>query len=232
MQQSQTKAVTLDDILITKELSRRSPRLPNWQAEAQAMQPLARQMAQGADLLQTLVEIALELCQAGTVGVSLLETTPDGEDIFHWVVLAGTLAQYFGGSTPGNFSPCKVCLEHGTLQLFSHPERYYTYFQTANTPIVEGLVLPLIADDRAIGTISIMSHDENRHFDLEDVRVMTSLADFVAATLLLKQRQTQELLTKNAQLEVEAIANRQKPRCGKGKNVSGRWRTLCRKSFG
>jgi PAS domain S-box-containing protein len=195
----------LDDILITKELSKRSPRLPNWQAEAQAMQPLARMMAQGADLLPTLVEIALELCQAGTVGVRLLETSPDGEEIFRWVVLAGTLVQYVGGSTPGNFSPCKVCLEHGTPQLFSHPERYYTYFQAANTPIVEDLVLPLIADSHVFGTISIMSHDENRHFDLEDVRVMTSLADFAVANLLMKQRQIQELLTKDAQLEAEAI---------------------------
>lgn len=209
MHQHQPPRVTLNNIVITEELSGRSPRPPNWQAQAQAMQPLARQMAQGSQsLLQTLADIALELCQAGTAGVSLLETTPDGEEIFRWVVLAGTLAHHVGGSTPRNFSPCGVCLEYGTPVLFSHPERYFTYFQEANTPIVEGLVLPLIADNHALGTIWIMSHDSRRHFDAEDVRVMTSLADFTAAALLLKQRQTQELLAKNAQLEAE-VSDRQ-----------------------
>src|SRR3712207_2888184 len=152
----------LEDILITQELSQRAatrldgqPRSPDWQAEAQAMQTLARQMASGSEaLLQSLVETAVELCQAGTAGISLLETTPDGEEIFRWTVLAGTLSQYVGGTTPRNFSPCGVCLDclgsdgsdRNTPQLFSYPERHFTYLQKANMPIVEGLVLPLIAD--------------------------------------------------------------------------------------
>jgi hypothetical protein len=149
MQQPQSESVTLNDILITDELLGRSPRSANWQAEAQAMQSLARQMAQDSkSLMQTLVDIALDLCQAGTTGISLLETTPNGEEIFRWNFLAGTLAQYVGGTTPRNFSPCGVCLDRGTPVLFSHPERYFTYFQAAKTPVVEGLVLPLIADDR------------------------------------------------------------------------------------
>lgn len=208
MQRPQPKTVTLDDVLITEELSRRSPRPPNWQAENQAMHTLARQLVnQPETMLQTLVDIALGLCGAGTAGVSLLETTVNGEE-FRWTVLAGTLAQYVGGTTPCNFSPCGVCLERGTPVLFAYPERYFTYFQAANTPIVEGLVLPLIADNHALGTIWIMSHDQARQFDSEDVRVMTSLADFTAAALLLNQRQTYQLSAKNAQLETEADERR------------------------
>ncbi|PIG93858.1 ATP-binding protein [Gloeocapsopsis sp. IPPAS B-1203] len=205
MQRPQPETVTLDDVLITEELSRRSPRPPNWQAENQAMHTLARQLVnQPETMLQSLVDMALDLCTAETAGVSLLETTADGKE-FRWTVLAGTLAQYVGGTSSRNFSPCGVCLDRGTPVLFAHPERYFTYFQAANTPIVEGLVLPLIADNHALGTIWIMSHDQARHFDSEDVRVMTSLADFTAAALFLKQQQTQELLAKNAQLEVEVI---------------------------
>ncbi|URD52427.1 ATP-binding protein [Chroococcidiopsis sp. CCNUC1] len=207
MQRSRSETVTLDDILITEEISRRSPRPPNWQAEAQAMLPLARQMVRDSEsLLQTLVEIALELCQAGTAGVSLLETS-DGEEVFRWSELAGRFTH--DGLIPRDFSPCGVCVDRGTPQLFSHPERYFTYLQDANTPIVEALLLPLIADDRAIGAIWIMSHDEQRHFDAEDVRVMTSLADFTAAALLLKQQQTRELLAVNAALEVKVEEHRQ-----------------------
>jgi PAS domain S-box-containing protein len=210
MQKPQPETITLNDILITEELSRRSRRTPNWQAEAQAMQSLARQMVQDSEsMMQNLVEIALELCQAGTAGLSLPETTTDGEEIFRWNVLAGTLAQYVGGTTPRNFSPCGVCLEHGTPVLFSHPEWYFTYFQAAKTPVVEGLVLPLIADNHALGTIWIMSHDEDRHFDSEDMRVMTSLADFTATALLLKERQTSELLATNVTLESEIVERQQ-----------------------
>ncbi|AFZ31248.1 multi-sensor signal transduction histidine kinase [Gloeocapsa sp. PCC 7428] len=205
MQRPQRETVTLDDILITEELSQRPDRLPNLLAENQALHTLARQLVhQPETMLQTLVDMALDLCSAGTVGVSLLEATADGE-VFRWTVLAGTLAQSVGGTIPRNFSPCGVCLDRGTLVLFAHPERYFTYFQAANTLIVEGLVLPLIADNHVLGTIWIMSHDSTRHFDSEDVRVMTSLADFTAANLHLQQRQTQELLAKNAQLEAEII---------------------------
>ncbi|MFN6571044.1 ATP-binding protein [Dendronalium sp. ChiSLP03b] len=206
MQRPQRETVTLEDILITEELSRRNPRPANLLKENQALHALARQLInQPETMLQSLVDMALELWIAGTAGVSLLETTPTGEEIFRWNVLAGTLAQYVGGSTPRNFSPCGVCLERGTPVLFSHPERYFTYFQEAKTPVVEGLVLPLIAENHALGTIWIMSHDEQRHFDSEDVRVMTSLADFTAAALLLNQRQTQELLAVNATLEAEIV---------------------------
>ncbi|WP_414586396.1 PAS domain-containing protein [Scytonema sp. PCC 10023] len=206
MQRPRPETVTLDDILITQELSRRSPRSPNLLSENQALHRLARQLVNQPEImLQSLVDIALELCSAGTAGVSLLEVLPNGEEIFRWNVLAGALAQYVGSSTPRNFSPCGVCLERGAPVLFSHPERYFTYFQEAKTPVVEGLVLPLIADNHALGSIWIMSHDEQRHFDAEDVRVMTSLADFTAAVLLLNQRQTQELLAKNAQLEAEIV---------------------------
>ena len=212
MQRPQRETPTLNDILITEELSRRSrslseaesPRSPNLLSENQALHTLARQLVhQPETIFQSIFDIAVDLCNASSAGVSLLETTPDGEEIFRWNVLAGTLAQYVGNTTPRHFSPCGVCLDRGTPQLFSHPERYFTYFQATNAPFVEVLVLPLIADNYALGTIWIVSHDEQRHFDSEDVRVLTSLADFTAAALLLKQRQTQELLAKNAQLEAQ-----------------------------
>ncbi|RUR72687.1 ATP-binding protein [Chlorogloeopsis fritschii PCC 9212] len=210
MQRPQRDTVTLKDIVITEELSRRNPRSANLLKENQALHALARQLVnQPQTMLQTLVDIALDLCNAGTAGVSLIETTPTGEEVFRWNVLAGALARYVGGTNPRKFSPCGVCLDRGSPQLYSHPERYFTDLQAANTPIVEGLVLPLIADNHALGTIWIMSHDEQRHFDSEDVRIMTSLADFTATVLLLKQRQKGELLAANAALEAEIVERRQ-----------------------
>jgi len=198
-------AITLDDILITEELSRRSPRPPNWQAESEALRSLTRQLVHDPEvMLQSLVDWAVELGDRRpvTAGVSLVETNSEGEDVFRWVALSGTLADRVGGCTPRHFSPCWVCLEREAPVLFSYPERYFTYFQEANTPLVEGLVLPLMAEGQALGTIWIITHTEGQPFDGEDVRLMTGLADFTAATLLRDQRAQESLKTK-AQLATE-----------------------------
>lgn len=196
-------AIQLNDVLITEELSRRSSRQPNLHAENQAMRSLARQLAQTPErMLQHLVDLAVELCDAGTAGVSLVEPQPDGEAVFRWVAMAGLLASYVGGCTPCNFSPCGVCLEQGASVLFAYPERYFTYLQTINPPLVEGLVLPLIADGQALGTLWIATHDEQRQFDGEDVRLMTGLADFTV-TLLRTQQQARELLVVGTALKEE-----------------------------
>ncbi|MBD1863931.1 MULTISPECIES: GAF domain-containing sensor histidine kinase [Trichocoleus] len=179
-----SKQIVLEDILITHRLLGPVSRLPNFQAENAALHSLARQMVdQPATMLRQLVQMALKLCHAGTAGVSLLETTETGEVIFRWTCLAGGLAAYEQGSTPCHFSPCGTCIDRGAPQLYSYPEQYFTYFQQAKPTIVEGLVIPLLAQGQPLGTIWIVSHDEHCHFDAEDVRVMTSLADFTAAAL-------------------------------------------------
>ena len=194
-------SVSLDDILITAALAQRVPRTPDFQAENQALHTVARQLAeQSQAVLKTLVTVAKDLCQAGTAGVSLLEVTPDGEEVFRWSALAGALAGYEGGATPRNFSPCGTCLDRQAPQLYSYPERYFTYFQQAKPVITEGLVIPLVAGDRPLGALWIVSHDEARQFDLEDVRLMTSLADFTAAALQsIHLRQTAEVALQREQ---------------------------------
>jgi signal transduction histidine kinase len=47
--------------------------------------------------------------------------------------------------------------------------------------IVECLVVPLLIANQPLGTIWIVSHNEHRQFDGEDLRLMTSLANFIAA---------------------------------------------------
>ncbi|WP_138504356.1 ATP-binding protein [Nostoc sp. PA-18-2419] len=178
------KQISLEDILITEKLSRRSPKTSDLQAENQALHTLAQQLVQSPQsMLKTLVGIARGLCQAGTAGVSLLEISSSGESIFRWVALAGELEQYEQRTTPGNFSACGVCLERRSPELYFYPERYFTYLQQIKPAIVEGLVIPLVIDKQPIGTVWILSHDEQHHFDSEDVRLMTSLANFTTAAL-------------------------------------------------
>jgi PAS domain S-box-containing protein len=175
--------VTLEDILITPELPRRRSRAPDYVAENRALVALAREMATNPkNLPQKLVDLALELCRAGTAGISLLKSDSEGE-YFSWVALAGMYAPRVGGRTPRNFSPCGTTLDRGAPQLFSVPARYFTYFEGEDNPIAEGLVIPFALNGHALGTIWVVTHDKSRRFDAEDVRIMTALAEFTAAAL-------------------------------------------------
>jgi hypothetical protein len=89
-----------------------------------------------------------------------------------------------GGSTPREWSPYGVYLQSAkTNVVFLSATVFFTYFQDCDATIVEGLVIPMYAAGLPIGTIWIISHDERRRFDAEDVRIMTSLGSFVTASL-------------------------------------------------
>ena len=173
----------LHSIVATRFLLSRPSRRANRNAEITALRALTSVLAQDrSKALKCLAGLAVSLCNAGTAGVSLLEESPDGE-IFRWHALAGKLAAYEGGSTPRNFSPCGSCLDAGKAVLYAYPARRFTYFAQLDTPIVEGLVIPMYAHGAALGTIWIVSHDNSRAFDAEDVRIMNSLGNFAAAAV-------------------------------------------------
>jgi PAS domain S-box-containing protein len=191
-----SQRITEADVLMTGVLASRPARQPDLVGENQALRTLAQHlMDEPQSLLKTLVGIALNLCRADTVGVSLLETAPNGESIFRWVAIAGVLEQFEQTTTPGNFSPCGRTLSCNQPQLYSHPERYFTYLYDPQYPIVEGLLIPLGVNDHPLGTLWILSHDEARHFDTEDQRLMMSLGGFTASALYSMQQLQQTAAT-------------------------------------
>ncbi|AVH70961.1 hybrid sensor histidine kinase/response regulator [Nostoc sp. 'Lobaria pulmonaria (5183) cyanobiont'] len=184
MTNEEVEEICLDDILITEELSRRVPRTTDLKEENDALHTLVRQLVEQPQImLKKLVKITTQLCQAESAGVSLLEVTPNGENICRWYTLAGMLEVYEQTPTLYSCSFCGFCLERQTPQLFSYPERYFTYLQEFKPTIVELLVVPLLIANQPLGTIWIVSHDQHRQFDQEDLRLMKSLANFTAAAL-------------------------------------------------
>jgi PAS domain S-box-containing protein len=189
-------------VLITGVLASRPARQPDFEAQSQALDTLAQHwMDDPQSMLKTLVHLALDLCQADTVGVSLLETTPNGESVFRWVAIAGALEPFEQGTTPGNFSPCGTTLACNQPQLYSYPERFFTYLDHPQFPVVEGLLIPLHVNDRPLGTLWIISHTDARHFDTEDQRLMMSLGGFTAAALNSMQKLQQTAATALRQSE-------------------------------
>ncbi|MGI9066511.1 MAG: PAS domain S-box protein, partial [Pyrinomonadaceae bacterium] len=174
-------AVSLESVLCTAELNRRLSRPPDYQAENRALVALAQELADSPrTILQKLVEIALDLCEAGSAGVSLLSKKDCGKT-FYWPAIAGAWTPHLGSGTPRDFGPCGVVLDRDAVQLFTHPERYYPYLIPVTPPIGEALLTPFYAGGKAVGTVWVIAHDDQRKFDAEDMRQIVSLGKFASA---------------------------------------------------
>ena len=179
----------LDKIIISSELMARPMRQANYVAETAAIQSIAELLGRGNPaIFKGLARLGVELCAAGSAGVSVIENGTSGNRVFRWQALAGVVEPYEGGDTPRNWSPCGSCLDAGKPMLYSYPERHFTYLQALGVPIVEGLVIPMFAYGPEGATIWIASHDQTRRFDAEDVRIMTVLGAFATRSLSLEAR--------------------------------------------
>lgn len=174
----------LAEILITDELSRRVPRTVDQRDVERGLLYLSKFINAGDahGMVQALTDVARQLCDAGTSGLSVLDTAADGSEVFRWDVLSGELASAVGGTTPRDFSPCGTTLAFGSPQLFLRPDRFYFYFQAATPRIEEGLVIPMrLPNGPDYGTLWIASHDLERKFTTAEVDIMNSLCAFTMA---------------------------------------------------
>ena len=199
------KAVPPVDVFITHELLLRAPKKADYLQEKLALQDLARQMVEHpAGVLPHLVDLAIEICDGISGGISLYEPDP-APGVFRWHYLRGSLEKFSGGTTPRDFSPCGVTLDLKTPVLSAHPERVYLWLADAGIAVPEVLLVPLyVGGATPLGTLWIVSANEG-HFDSGHARIMTELAAF--AGMALRMAQTEERLqlasVKQAQLMTE-----------------------------
>ncbi len=173
--------VAVESILCTEELRRRPSRAPDHEKENRALVALGQALADSPrTILQTLADTILEVCEAGSAGISLLRTEGK-EKRFYWPAIAGSWKAHIGGGTPRDFGPCGDVLDRNMPLLFSHVERRYTYFQPVTPVVEEALLIPFYVEGKAVGTIWAVAHDERRKFDAEDERIMISLGTFASS---------------------------------------------------
>ena len=183
---------TLADVLITEQLELRPPTRPDHLREKLALENLAHRMAhRPSDMLPQLVNAAMDVCDADSAGVSVLE----GEE-FRWLGLHGALVAFEGATTPRNDSPCGICLDRDSVILMRYPERIYSWIADANITVPEVLLVPLRAHGQEqIGTLWIVARQEAQ-FNTEHARVLAELATFTGLALHMirtEQRLTQAL---------------------------------------
>jgi PAS domain S-box-containing protein len=195
---SERETPALRSMLSTAELTRRPSRPSDHIAENKALIELTRVLAASPDaILLQIAETALSLCGAHSAGLSLLEAG-DQKTNFHWRAIAGRWAPHLNRRTPREFGPCGTVLDRNDALVCCHPELDFPYFATITPLIEEALLVPFYVEGEAVGTIWVLSHDGERRFDAEDLRILTNLASFAAAAY-------QTALSLNAAQRIVAI---------------------------
>jgi CheY-like chemotaxis protein len=173
-------SLPLDAVIANEELGRRRPRHDLGGKVQAHIDRLARELATSPrQILQKLADSALELCQAHSAGVSLLEQ--EGErQFFRWHAVSGKWGALLWTTLPREFSPCGTVLDRKGPQLMIDPERYFAPLANVPPKVYEALLVPFSIGGELVGTVWAISHDRSRRFDAEDKRVLTELSEFAA----------------------------------------------------
>ena len=169
------------DLNILDQLERRTSRPADFEAENAILGVLADELAERpANLLQRLSDILVERGLADTAGISLRESSDNG-DVCRWVALAGGWSYLKGGETPFDASPCGVVIRDNAALLVERPDRYFP--RAANVPLIhEVLLVPFQSGGVPVGALFMAAHSPARRFDEEDLRLLRSLVRFAAAS--------------------------------------------------
>lgn len=173
--------VSVDEVLITNELFLRPHRDPDYEAQSKAMDELGNLLTnRGVGILQKVSDLAMNLCHAHSAGISILEE--DGiVPQFRWHALTGKFAHNLFGTIPRDTSPCGVVIARDEVLLFNQPERSFAELQGVEPRVYEALLSPWYFRGIPRGTLWVLAHTPELHFDSEDARIVQALARFAAA---------------------------------------------------
>jgi hypothetical protein len=186
----------VNDMRADTEFPARPIRVHSPALEVGGLRRLAHVFAERPErILQELVEVAMDLCDAHSAGITLEENTAGTDCQFRWIATAGRYSPFVGAVLPRDYSPCGTCLERGGPQLFRVPKPYLDSIGVDAPPVTDGILIPWEVEQTR-GTIWVLVHESFRHFDREDHRVLQDLSDFAA--IAVRHRSHQALLVKQA----------------------------------
>ncbi len=176
--------------------------LRNAALEMKGLQRLARAFVeQPENLLQQLVETAIDICGAQSAGISIQKTDDNGEIFYHWIATAGQYAGFLNAILPPFPSACSVCIERNSPQVFRVTKLFFEIMGIDAPVVTDGILMPWQVDDTH-GTIWIMAHEEHRTFDSADSSILASLSDFAA--MAVRQQRQQKLLLQQTSADAAA----------------------------
>jgi len=167
LKHSSTPASMLESIIITSQLKDRPSRRIDFETENVAFCELAQHYARNPrGFPEALTSLALNLCNADTVGINIKEVH-NSVTGFRWVAVAGELKQMVGTVIPDGFTTCETCLETRRPLLIANLDRLYPELRLETLPFVEALLVPWGLGTGTHGTLWAVTHNEHRKFDQE-----------------------------------------------------------------
>jgi GAF domain-containing protein len=157
------------------------------------------------DILQELVRAAIDLCGADSAAISVVKENGTDAEFYHWVASAGVYSGFLNAMLPRYPSACGICLERGRPQVIRVLPKFFELLGVQAPPVTDGLLLPWHIEGTQ-GTIFVMAHLRDQAFDMEDLRMMETLADF-AAMAMLQTKQRAQLLQKSSAAAAATMAN-------------------------
>jgi signal transduction histidine kinase len=186
---------------IVAELEFRPGPPADYEQEDRALTMLAAELANNPrNMLQKLVETALNLSQTDTAGVAFLESE-GGMEVFRLEAVAGVYAAAKNQVLPRDIGPCGVCVDENATQLMYLPHRHFPALKH-DPPFVEILLIPFLHMERPVGTVWISAHRFDRKLNRNDERQLRKLSTFVSAAWQL-WRATAALADTNLALQQE-----------------------------
>jgi two-component sensor histidine kinase len=189
-------------VFITPELANRPSRSLDLRREKVAIHELATHMLEAPQqILPRFVELAMDVAQGSSAGLSLYEAGPP--EGLRWHHLRGRLGSLSGTTIP-KASPCGIAMDAAGPQLSHYPERVFTWIKDAGISLPEVLHIPLYLNrTKALGTLWVVA-DRPGHFDGEHARATEELASFVSIALRILETERQ---LKDALREQETFAS-------------------------
>ena len=181
------------DLLVTLETLQ--CRTQNPRRERAALDELTQLLAADSPhaLLSRFTDVVLRLFGAGSAGISVLRPACRGHTDFEWQAVSGALAAHQGDGTPGDFSPCGLCLDVGAAIVLARPERAFTYLARVPPAMLEILIGPLYDQEGTpLGALWVAHHDPVARFGADDELIIGRLAP--AIVLAMQQAQARNSL--------------------------------------
>ena len=175
-------------------------------AQIACVRRLARAFVENPDnILQELVDAAIDLCGADSAAISVVKENGTDAEFYHWVASAGVYSGFLNAMLPRYPSACGICLERGRPQVIRVLPKFFELLGVQAPPVTDGLLLPWHIEGTQ-GTIFVMAHLRDQAFDMDDLRMMETLADF-AAMAMLQTKQRAQLLQKSSAAAAATMAN-------------------------
>lgn len=128
---------------------------PNLRAEAAAICESSKALAEDPGAaVRYLLDVAQDLCGAGSSGLSLVHVNQTGETTIRWDTVSGVLSTHETTDLPRDRSPCGLCLDTGIAIVISWPQRVFHQLADKSPSIAELLTVPLYdGGQKPLGTL-------------------------------------------------------------------------------